>query len=244
MSTLFSRRPGKSKLGFGSSTSSKHNKFGAGISSTDFEQLQDSDNVSLLLQQASQPSHSGLGSSHNDRVLPENVSDSLPALNLEVRPSSVASQLPFKSLPAHPTYELAADDFGRLALSHSKSRNGPLRGGSPAKTTPTQRPSPKWAAHSSSRLPSELGPLPAGANATASASGKEAYPYGYTHEGWDVEMTQSVARQIVEICGGEIRARGEFLPPVAFLKMVGWRDHDMLTVRPVVDPFVKAWIHL
>lgn len=212
MSTLFSRRPGKSKLGFGNSASTKHNRFGTGISSTDFEKLADADDVSLLLREQQQ-NHSAVlrsGSSPASRGAALETSTHVSARGTNSgegwRPHQSA-----KTLPAtFSTYDQAVDDFGRVPTTQTRSRitaprsNATLAANSRSlSVNPTRGPL-------SPRLPADTNVMPAGANASASASGKEAYPYGYTHEGWDVEMTQTVAKQVVDLCAHEIKERGEF----------------------------------
>lgn len=202
MSTLFSRRPGKgSRLGFGSSgSSSKHNKYGAGISNTDL--LAASEDVS-------HPSSYGTTDTRALSPLPLN----------QQPPSNSPRNGDHQSMPS--MYEHAADDFGRMTPTQTKPKSGP------SLTLPQlHKPSksPNNSSHTLTRVSSPQGPMspsrilspgppvarPAPPNAP---QGEEAFPYGYTHAEWDIEITQSVAVQVVEICGQEIRARGESRMP-------------------------------
>lgn len=119
----------------------------------------------------------------------------------------------FNSHPLPSTYHHAVDDFGRMQSTQTKPRG--------AGTLPQQLRSPRSATNNNlTKLTSPLVQTRSGPDFTPSMQtitrpappnvpqGEEAFPYGYTHEGWDIEVPQAVATQVVDICGQEIRARG------------------------------------
>lgn len=230
MTTLFSRRPGKSSrfaaLRNVSSNTKKDTSpflktepFEAAGSGTDLPQSHD-DEILIVRSRASTDART-----LEEAQIVEHTS--IPPVPSKGYPTMMRDHktLQTKSLPNHPMapsrQEVSVDDFGRMLPSTmAKGRNGvstlPVRSerngawaaGESSSTGAVRRPSHR-------RLPADL-PLPpsgiTGAGGTSGAAhGKEAFPYGYTHEGWETEMTLQSAHSIVELCAKEIRERGEWL---------------------------------
>lgn len=239
MSTLFSRRPGKggrlAGLGIGGG-STKHNKFGTGISNTDLQANPDDF------------PRSSVSSSGDARPLDARQINSISLRLDERRQNNATSKSSTKaarspdalkhqrSLPATAMYDQAADDFGRMQPAQTRTPRGltlPLSSRSinrPSQQQPSQL-SPTAPHASYARLAADLPPPPSGSAsihhaAASSAHGKEAFPYGYTHEGWDTEMTQDVALQIVDLCGAEIRARGGYRRRAHYRDLAGHGKHS------------------
>ncbi|CAO1638591.1 unnamed protein product [Sympodiomycopsis kandeliae] len=207
MSTLFSRRPGKgSKFTFGTSSSaSKQNKFGNGISNTDL--LMPSDGDQPESHYVATPDYRPLSPLQMNTSVQPRYSQSRSSLEYgaDVNRLRPAGQ-------THPSaYDHAADDFGRMTPTQLKPRGGV--------TLPHSLKSPRSQNLALSRLNSPPSVARTGSDAVSPSmvqralppnvpQGEEAFPYGYTHEGWDIEVTQAVATKVVEICGQQIKARG------------------------------------
>lgn len=228
MTTLFSRRPGKSSRFAALRSVSNTNKkdtspslktgsFEAANSNSDLPHARD-DEILVVHSRASTDART-----LEEAQIAEHTAT--PPVPSKGNPAMMSDRkaLQSKSLPIHPMapsrQEGSVDDFGRMmpsgmgagrngvsTLPMRNERNGAWPAGESSGAGAVRRPSHR-------RLAADLPLLPSGVNGaggtSGAAHGKEAFPYGYTHEGWDIEMTLQSAHKIVELCAKEIRERGE-----------------------------------
>ncbi|PWN20290.1 hypothetical protein BCV69DRAFT_283166 [Microstroma glucosiphilum] len=227
MTTLFSRRPGKSgrfaalrsvstSAKKDTSPSLKAEPFGAAVSNTDLPQSRDDEFLNVQSRASTDAR-----TLEEAQIVEQTAIPPVPSKG-NLRMMTDRQALQSKSLPTQPMassrQDGLADDFGRMMPSASATgrngvstlplrneRNGAWPAGESSGTGAVRRASHR-------RLAADL-PLPpssvTGAGGTSGAAhGKEAFPYGYTHEGWETEMTLQSAHKIVELCAKEIRERG------------------------------------
>lgn len=203
-----------------SKSNTSTNRFGGGISNTDLTSNADGDGDAQPLD----PNQLNPEQWNRSR----SVSQSSPQQSSSSQQPTSSSQPPGRrsvSASHAQNGSTQPDDFGRMVSSQRRPSNGAVNGGAGG-SLPVSGRSPQnqripafsqTVPSSSRRVPSgsyktDLPPVPSTSAIPSdgmAAHGKEAFPYGYTHEGWDAEVTVAAATQIMELCGKEIKERGE-----------------------------------